>query len=91
MILGTSAGLPIIHLIFFPESIKGFKVAPDISFWVYGGISYFAGAFLYIFIFAEKYFKKEFGEMKDNIINKSESVLNYIHKNVRTMTISILL
>ena len=58
--LGLSAGFPIIHLFLFPNSIKGFDVPPDISLWVYGGVSYIGGALIYAIRFPEKYFKGTF-------------------------------
>lgn len=54
--LGISAGLPIIHLGFFPHTINGFTVKPDITYWVYGGASYIIGALMYTVRFPEKYF-----------------------------------
>jgi adiponectin receptor len=53
--LGISAGIPIINLIFFRDSIKGFDELPRLLFWYIGGISYVFGTLLFINRFPEKW------------------------------------
>jgi len=52
--LGICAGAPLMHLIFFPTTIKGFLVEPSIFYWVLGGASYIIGALMYVFRFPER-------------------------------------
>lgn len=46
--LGLSASIPIFHLIFFKNSVRGFQAMPRLIFWYIGGISYVSGALMYI-------------------------------------------
>ena len=56
LIFGISAGIPIIQMTFFKNTIKGYGIGPNILNWVLGGISYIIGALLYINRFPEKFF-----------------------------------
>ena len=46
--LGLSASIPIFHLVFFKNSVRGFEAMPRLIFWYIGGISYVSGALMYI-------------------------------------------
>ena len=56
LIFGISAGIPIIQMTFFKNTIKGYGLGPKILNWFFGGLSYIIGALLYINRFPEKYF-----------------------------------
>ena len=56
IIFGICAGIPIIHMSFFGEYIKGYVLGIRLLFWYLGGGSYIIGAILYILRFPEKKF-----------------------------------
>ena len=60
LIFGLSAGIPIVHMTAFGDTIEGYS--PDIEFiyWYLGGISYVVGALLYILRYPEKKCQKKF-------------------------------
>ena len=58
--LGISAGLPIIHLMLFKDSVKGFEAPPRLLFWYIGGASYIIGALMYIKRIPEKFYPGKF-------------------------------
>ena len=58
--LGISAGIPIIHLMLFGEGVKGFVGKPRFEFWYVGGISYIAGALMYIERVPERFYPGRF-------------------------------
>lgn len=55
LIEGICAGVPIIYLIIFHNSIKGFDHAPKYHLWYLGGISYIIGGLIYVRRIPEKY------------------------------------
>ena len=57
---GICTGIPIIHMTFFENTIKGYNPGIKLKNWYIGGISYIIGAFLYILRFPEKKFKGKF-------------------------------
>ena len=60
LILGLSAGVPIIHLIFFANSIGGLTKPVSYLYWAMGGLSYVLGATIYMLRIPEKIFKGTF-------------------------------
>ena len=58
--LGISAGIPIMHLMLFRSSIKGFESSPRLMFWVIGGAAYIIGALIYIKRIPEKFYPGKF-------------------------------
>ena len=57
---GISAGIPIMHMILFPNTIIGVSPYAKTKFWVIGGIIYILGGFLYIIRFPEKIYPGKF-------------------------------
>ncbi len=53
--LGISAGIPIIHLALFSDTISGFNNFPYLFNWYAGGISYITGALIYILRIPERF------------------------------------
>ncbi len=60
LILGLSTAIPVIHLIFFNRSIKGFMGGPRLIYWYFGGFSYVIGALIYINRIPEKCYPGKF-------------------------------
>ncbi len=60
LIFGICTGIPIIHMTFFENTIKGYNPGIKLKNWYIGGISYIIGAFLYILRFPEKKFQGKF-------------------------------
>ena len=57
LIFGLSAGVPILHMAFFGDTIEGYYSTDAIFInWYLGGISYVVGTFFYILRFPEKSF-----------------------------------
>jgi len=59
LILGLSAGIPIVHLMIIGPG-DGMIKTPNLIFWELGGIAYVFGAILYIIRFPEKYWPGKF-------------------------------
>ena len=60
ILFGITTGIPIIHMTFFADTIRGYKPGGKFNNWFYGGICYIFGAILYILRFPEKKFKGKF-------------------------------
>ena len=60
LIFGLCTGLPILHMTFFGNTIKGYSKGIILNNWYFGGISYIVGTFFYILRFPEKKFPKTF-------------------------------
>lgn len=60
LIFGITTGIPIIHMSFFPNTIKGYVPGTKFNNWYYGGISYIIGALFYILRFPERKFQGKF-------------------------------
>ncbi len=60
ILFGITTGIPVIHMTFFGDTIKGYKPGAKFNNWYYGGISYIFGAILYILRFPEKKFRGKF-------------------------------
>jgi adiponectin receptor len=58
--LGLSAGLPALHLIFFGSTIEGNIHNPILINWVFGGICYIGGVFIYTSRVPEKIWQGKF-------------------------------
>ena len=56
VIFGTCTGIPIIHMTFFSNTIRGYFPGIKLINWYLGGLSYFIGAILYAIRFPEKFF-----------------------------------
>ena len=56
VIFGTCTGIPIIHMTFFSNTIRGYYPGIKLINWYLGGLSYFIGAILYAIRFPEKFF-----------------------------------
>jgi adiponectin receptor len=54
LIFGASAGLPVIHLVFFKSTIHGVLPNPTLINWVLGGLAYAFGVIIYITRYPEK-------------------------------------
>ena len=73
LIFGISAGIPILHMGFFGNNIKGFIEMPKLFFWYIGGISYIIGAFLFMFRVPEKLYPGKF-----DIIGSSHQIFHIL-------------
>ena len=73
LIFGISAGIPILHMGFFGNNIKGFIEMPKLLFWYIGGISYIIGAFLFMFRVPEKLYPGKF-----DIIGSSHQIFHIL-------------
>ena len=73
LIFGISAGIPILHMAFFNNNIKGFIKMPKLFFWYIGGISYIIGAFLFMFRVPEKLYPGKF-----DIIGSSHQIFHIL-------------
>ena len=60
ILFGITTGIPVIHMTFFGDTIKGYNPGAKFNNWYYGGISYIFGAILYILRFPEKKFRGKF-------------------------------
>ena len=60
LIFGICTGIPIIHLSFFSQTVKGYVPGIKLINWYLGGISYIIGAIIYILRFPEKKFEGKF-------------------------------
>ena len=60
LIFGICTGIPVLHMGFFGESIKGYYPGIKLKYWYLGGFSYIFGAILYILRFPEKKFLGKF-------------------------------
>ena len=60
LIVGICTGIPVLHMTFFGNSIKGYSPGIKLKNWYLGGISYIIGALLYILRFPEKKFQGKF-------------------------------
>ena len=56
LLFGLCTGIPILHLAFFGEKIKGYSQGLKLINWYIGGISYILGALFYILRYPEKKF-----------------------------------
>ena len=72
--LGISAGVPVIHLAFFSSTIGGLENYISYFWWMFGGISYIAGAVIYIMRFPERWCKGWF----DNFVRLDYLLYLYI-------------
>ncbi|MCQ2821387.1 MAG: hemolysin III family protein [archaeon] len=55
LILGITAGFPIIYLVLFQSKVKGFDKQPKYHLWYLGGIIYVLGGVIYVYRCPEKY------------------------------------
>jgi len=78
LILGISAGVPMIHLAFFSKSIGGLEAEISYFYWIFGGVSYIAGASIYILRFPEKCFRGIF-----------DIIVNYLVLNIKNKKITL--
>lgn len=60
LILGISAGVPVIHLALLGDKIIGFDVKPYLIYWYLGGIIYVLGGVIYVIRLPEKFFPNKF-------------------------------
>ena len=60
LIFGLCTGIPILHLAFFGDKIKGYSHGLKLINWYIGGISYIVGALLYILRYPEKKYPGKF-------------------------------
>jgi adiponectin receptor len=60
LIFGLCTGIPVLHMAFFGDKIEGYGPGIKLINWYLGGISYVAGAILYIIRFPEKIFPGKF-------------------------------
>lgn len=60
LIFGLCTGIPILHMAFFGDKIKGYNPGLKLINWYIGGISYIVGALLYILRYPEKKFPGKF-------------------------------
>ena len=60
IIFGLFAGIPIIHIQFFGNYLKGYNSSINFWYWTLGGITYIAGAIIYIIRFPEKNYPGKF-------------------------------
>ena len=56
LIFGLCTGIPVLHMAFFGDKIKGYNPGIKLINWYLGGISYVVGALLYILRYPEKKF-----------------------------------
>ena len=54
LIFGISAGIPIIQMLLFPNTINGVSPKARTEFWIIGGVIYIVGGCLYIIRYPEK-------------------------------------
>ena len=54
LIFGLCTGIPVLHMAFFGNKIKGYTSGLKLIYWYLGGISYVVGALLYILRYPEK-------------------------------------
>ena len=54
IIFGLCAGIPVLHMAFFGNYIRGYVKGVKLLFWYIGGVSYVTGALFYIMRFPEK-------------------------------------
>ena len=60
IIFGICTGIPVLHMGFFGESIKGYYPGIKLKYWYLGAFSYLFGAILYILRFPERKFLGKF-------------------------------
>ena len=60
LIFGLCTGIPILHMAFFGDKIKGYSPGLKLINWYFGGISYVVGALLYILRYPEKKYPGKF-------------------------------
>ena len=60
LIFGLCTAIPILHMTFFGDTIKGYSNDIILINWYLGGISYIIGTFFYILRFPEKSFPRVF-------------------------------
>lgn len=60
LFFGLSSGIPILHIAFFGNKLKGYNPDTRLIFWYLGGIIYALGAILYLIRYPEKYFPGKF-------------------------------
>ena len=60
LVFGLCTGIPVLHMAFFGEKIKGYTSGLKLINWYLGGISYVVGALLYILRYPEKKFPGKF-------------------------------
>ena len=60
LIFGLCTGIPILHMAFFGDKIKGYSPGLKLINWYIGGISYIVGALLYILRYPEKKYPGKF-------------------------------
>ena len=60
LIFGLCTGIPVLHMAFFGDKIKGYTSGLKLINWYLGGISYVVGALLYILRYPEKKFPGKF-------------------------------
>lgn len=60
IIFGTCTGIPVLHMGFFGETIRGYYPGIKLKYWYLGAFSYLIGAVLYILRFPEKKFLGKF-------------------------------
>jgi len=60
ILFGITTGIPVVHMTFFGDTIRGYQPGAKFDNWYYGGISYIFGAILYILRFPEKKFRGKF-------------------------------
>ena len=58
--LGISTAIPILHLTFFGNYVKGFEKLPHLQYWYYGGVSYVFGGLMYVLRIPERYYIGKF-------------------------------
>jgi adiponectin receptor len=60
IIFGLSAGIPVIHIKFFGDNLKGFHSGIKIFYWFIGGVTYVLGGLIYITRFPERKYPGKF-------------------------------
>ena len=60
LIFGLCTGIPVLHMAFFGDKIKGYGPGLRLIYWYLGGISYVLGALLYILRYPEKKYPGKF-------------------------------
>ena len=60
LIFGLCTGIPVLHMAFFGDKIKGYGPGLRLIHWYLGGISYVLGALLYILRYPEKKYPGKF-------------------------------
>lgn len=56
LLFGVTAGIPVLHIMFLGNKLKGYSADTRFLYWYLGGITYIIGAVLYIIRFPEKKF-----------------------------------